>query len=644
MADPNFNPIDRMARTLQGQNALPPRSPMASMAEQLRAGGVPPQAPPAYDAEVTQRAKAMAASRQAAGATNATAGPTQVPNGNPSVAGQQMGATNPSSVGGADPAAPNGKTSRLGAVKNFVSGAGAAEGSVGGAFKSVAQGVGGGLRAGASLLASPVAAASAAGYGAYQGFNTDTEQYAKRFGLEHTEPGLLRDVGIRALGVASDIGNGMLLGMPQTAGLFRDKAPAATAPTAAPQNPTANPTPLPAPRQNPLRAQEAAAGIEDPGRYKVAVPEGYTAPQRLRFGAASPEGTFGNGYQDLGGGFGGRSNRPDGKINEFTNIGADGRPTALSQVDTRTPEQIASGERQLAAARAYLQKGAPQISAGQQYIANMERQLGVRVGDLASKSLRNAIIMGGQQADKTEAENAAALKREEIASGDRRMGHQVQLETAALPARLQLQAAREKRAAVGEALRSSGGDLRKASSLLSEAGYTDEGKSLAEQYAAGQTAAGKDVELNRNLTAASSVVKDDKGNDVVSPARQAVNESALRQMVENYDQLSPQEKVAAEKKYRPALNILSGMNDRKNDTLFKALGWEQTPDASTLPDLNGASLTRVGPLEGAMTFGAEAGDYALNLRGGGKKYINQNRLSQAELDFLASRGLRFGDK
>lgn len=81
---------------------------------------------------------------------------------------------------------------------------------------------------------------AAAGAAAYQGLNTDTEQYAKRFGMENTEPGVLRDVGIRALGVASDIGNNLTLG--QASRFFRDQQPdaAAPAPAAAPTGPITN--------------------------------------------------------------------------------------------------------------------------------------------------------------------------------------------------------------------------------------------------------------------------------------------------------------------------------------------------------------------------------------------------------------------
>ncbi|WP_028605545.1 hypothetical protein [Ottowia thiooxydans] len=52
-------------------------------------------------------------------------------------------------------------------------------------------------------------------------YSTPTEDYRKRFGLETKDPSLLGDVAVRALGAASDLGNGMTLGLASK--LFRDK-------------------------------------------------------------------------------------------------------------------------------------------------------------------------------------------------------------------------------------------------------------------------------------------------------------------------------------------------------------------------------------------------------------------------------------
>lgn len=426
---------------------------------------------------------------------------------------------------------------------------------------------------------------------------------------------------------------------------------------------------------------------------------------RGAFGNFSPAGTFADGFTDMGGGIARNGS-------SFTNIGANGLPTAMSGRDTRTPDQIANGERIKAeTARVVAEAGGlgnlqrqnaltaanlrDQNSGAMNFggmtalgtgmrgnmrvsdsagsdrdtgsMADMVRRSGVRMTPATLRQAMQGDIQLRVNAESNEtsrannaASNAASLRTATMTNETSRTNNQdsnrtseannlrsnaTQLETAALPARLQLQAGQQKRAAVSEALRLSGGDQAAAAQALSAAGYTDVAKDLADQASAEQAAAKGAVEFNRNLTAASSVVTDDKGNEVVSPARQAVNASALRQMVSNYDQLTPREKVAAEAQYRPALNILNGMNDRREDTLFKKFGWDQAPAHTTLPDgLRGAHLEAVGPWEGMMTSGAERGDYALRLPDKTTRYINAGRISQAEKQFLKERGVTLGEK
>ena len=110
----------------------------------------------------------------------------------------------------------------------------------------------------------------------------------------------------------------------------------AGAPAAIPASPDGG---IPLGSQNPLRMLERNAGIASPGSAPL------TQAPKLKFGEASAPNTFGNGYTDMGGGIGGKGSGSRGQPNDFTNIGADGKPTALSQGDSRTPDQIANGEK-----------------------------------------------------------------------------------------------------------------------------------------------------------------------------------------------------------------------------------------------------------------------------------------------------------
>lgn len=98
--------------------------------------------------------------------------------------------------------------------------------------KGGASATGGLAKKAAGMFSAPIAVGAAGLTGAAQGMGTDTEEYARRFGLENTEPGLLRDLGIRSLGVASDVGNSLTLGL--AGNFYRDK-----------QNPMPSVTPNP---------------------------------------------------------------------------------------------------------------------------------------------------------------------------------------------------------------------------------------------------------------------------------------------------------------------------------------------------------------------------------------------------------------
>ncbi len=143
-------------------------------------------------------------------------------------------------------------------AKTWATSPGVANKPMGEAVKGLAAGAvegGGSLLNGAKkFFTSPFTVASAGIYGAWDGYGTDTEQYAKRFGMEHTEPGVLRDLGLRSLGVASDVGNALFLGAPKALGLYRDVEEAkqvAAQPPAAAAAPTAAAAPAPIPTADP---------------------------------------------------------------------------------------------------------------------------------------------------------------------------------------------------------------------------------------------------------------------------------------------------------------------------------------------------------------------------------------------------------
>lgn len=161
--------------------------------------------------------------------------------------------------------------------------------------KGGASATGGLAKKAAGMFSAPIAVGAAGLAGAAQGMGTDTEEYARRFGLENTEPGLLRDLGIRSLGVASDVGNSLTLGL--AGNFYRDKqepaSPLVQAAGIAPKKPSeqqaAPVVPASAPANNTQPQDQApsnplvnqiAPGIYRQGNSFSDTPEGASAGAR----------------------------------------------------------------------------------------------------------------------------------------------------------------------------------------------------------------------------------------------------------------------------------------------------------------------------------------------------------------------------
>lgn len=128
---------------------------------------------------------------------------------------------------------------------------------------------GGMLRRGVNVVGK-VAAIPALVATAVETASTPTEQYRKRFGMETNDPSFLGDVGVRALGAASDFGNILTRG---TAGsMYRDKAIPA-APAREPASVAAQPEPPPEMPATPDEAIAQAAKSDGEQMIQQAVEE-----------------------------------------------------------------------------------------------------------------------------------------------------------------------------------------------------------------------------------------------------------------------------------------------------------------------------------------------------------------------------------
>ena len=117
------------------------------------------------------------------------------------------------------------------------------------------------------------------------------------------------------------------------------------------------------------------------------------------YGAYSPAGTFDKSYTDLGGGIAGKGSGSRGQPNDFTNIGANGQPTAMSQGDSRTPDQIANAARinadtaRFVAQRDQERQGDPYQNA----LRAAAGQIGIPLDQMTPRTMAAAVQMANAQ-------------------------------------------------------------------------------------------------------------------------------------------------------------------------------------------------------------------------------------------------------
>lgn len=129
---------------------------------------------------------------------------------------------------------------------------------------------GGMLRRGANAVGKVAAIPALVGT-AVETASTPTEQYRKRFGMETNDPSFLGDVGVRALGAASDLGNILTGGM--AGSMYRDKAIPAAAAAREPASVAAQPEPPPEMPATPDEAIAQAAKSDGEQMIQQAVEE-----------------------------------------------------------------------------------------------------------------------------------------------------------------------------------------------------------------------------------------------------------------------------------------------------------------------------------------------------------------------------------
>ena len=190
----------------------------------------------------------------------------------------------------------------------------------------------------------------------------------------------------------------------------------------------------------------------------------------------------------------------------------------------------------------------------------------------------------------------------------------------------------------GAIFREAGGKPEVAAKIA--AMYGMDAKDFTDMAAAEQTRAQSAATSARKRLEGMAVVRNEKGEDVVSEGRVANLERTLTKMAPGWQHMSEPEQAELYGKAEASVNLLEGLNDRRNNSFWQSIGVDgKSASLDNLPDMKGGRLTTVKLLEGAMTGGGVSrGDYALEV-GGHKLYLPRDKVNQGELELLKARGV-----
>lgn len=458
--------------------------------------------------------------------------------------------------------------------------------------------------------ATPLAALGAAATGS----DTDTEQYAKRFGLENTQPGLLRDVGVRALGVASDIGDNLTLGL---AGryLFRDRqeqgdtpaapAPAAPAPAApatqapaAPQAGAVRPTAQPTVRRVDGGSTPLFTNVTDEADNAALMGRGQPSLRNVvaadTLSARSSGAPVETQAQPQGA-------APRASGSGFGLLDADYRRERSLRMDA---DQLKPGSR--GALRAFYERQAQGDRLGSaERVAGMQDGTTRRGQDMELQGQRERMA------------GALSIKQAEMARDGRL------------------------RAATAALWQQAGGDPETFQNLAMQYGLTEAAKTGGDMAAAVQ---GR--RQNASKAAVGRLESLAAGEDGKTDATRLARVRALaNSVVPNFEAMDEDSQLAAWPRVLAAVNTVEGMNQLRDPTIGNMIGLSpDSPAKMTMPDLRGAKVTETGFFEGLTTPKVSKGDYKVTLKNGTVQYIPRESATENELELLKQQGATISNR
>jgi len=112
-----------------------------------------------------------------------------------------------------------------------------------------------------------------------------------------------------------------------------------------------------------------------------------------------------------------------------------------------------------------------------------------------------------------------------------------------------------------------------------------------------------------------------------------------------WSSMTPAERAERQDDVRRGIQLLEGLNQYRDSTWAKRAGWDNTVEEfSSLPDVKGATITRLGAVEGAGTARAGKGDWKIRTQKGEVLYVPSDAVDQASLDMLKQMGAKVDTK
>lgn len=206
--------------------------------------------------------------------------------------------------------------------------------------------------------------------------------------------------------------------------------------------------------------------------------------------------------------------------------------------------------------------------------------------------------------------------------------------------RMEMERSLRQQQVLGELWKASDGKPEVFQRLAMQYGMPDAAKIGGDMAQSDQTRAQGAATSARKRLEGMAVVRNEKGEDVVSEGRVANLERTLTKMAPGWQHMSEPEQAALYGKAEASVNLLEGLNDRRNNSFWQSVGVDgKSASLDNLPDMKGGRLKTVKLLEGAMTGGGVSrGDYVLEV-GGHKLYLPRDKVNQGELELLKARGV-----